>query len=316
MTSLALLVGIDHYPRAPLTGCVNDATRMEALLRTHHDGSPNFHCRSLVSSQMDVTRPVLRKEVEGLFAKPADVALFFFAGHGTANNLGGHLVTRDAERYDEGVPMGDVLTMANASKARERIILLDCCNSGAFGQVPEVDNRQAVLAEGVSVLTACRDTETASEVGGGGLFTTRTCEALEGGAADVCGKVTVASLYAYLDEVLTGWEQRPLFKAHVSKLVSLRNCAPAVRLPVLRSLPKYFAAPTSDFPLDPSYEPDAEPSHPEHEAMFRDLQDMNRARLVEPVGAEHMYYAAVHSKACRLTPLGRFYWNRVKSGKI
>ena len=38
--------------------------------------------------------------------------------------------------------------------------------------------------------------------------------------------------------------------------------------------------------------------------------------LVCPVGEEHMYYAAMNSKSCKLTPLGQHYWNLVKSGKI
>ena len=38
----ALVVGIDDYPNAPLTGCVNDAEKIAALLKTNGDGKPNF----------------------------------------------------------------------------------------------------------------------------------------------------------------------------------------------------------------------------------------------------------------------------------
>jgi uncharacterized caspase-like protein len=183
---------------------------------------------------------VLREAIDDLFKGDPEVALLFFAGHGTVNNLGGYLVTQDAKKYDEGVSMTDVLTLANNSKAHERVIVLDCCHSGALGQLPAITNDAAVIHEGVSVLSACRDTEYAMEANGGGLFTSLVCDALEGGAADVCGKVTVASLYAYVDEALGVWSQRPLFKSHVSKLVSLRTCAPAVPWDVLRLLPGYF----------------------------------------------------------------------------
>jgi uncharacterized caspase-like protein len=172
MSSLALLVGVDAYPTTPLSGCVHDAIRMQEKLAKHHDNTPNFSCRRLVSSETTVTRSVLREHIESLFAKPADIALLFFAGHGTENNLGGYLMTQDAKRYDEGVRMADVLELANRSPARERIIVLDCCHSGAFGSLPAIDNK-ALLAEGVSVLAACRDTEYAVEAGReGGLFTT------------------------------------------------------------------------------------------------------------------------------------------------
>jgi hypothetical protein len=312
----ALLVGVDHYPQSPLAGCVNDANRMQGLLRRHHDGSPNFDCRLMVSSETQITRAALRQAVEDLFAGDVDVALLFFSGHGTVNNLGGYLVTQDARRYDEGVAMTDVLTLANSSKAREAVIVLDCCHSGALGQIPAVDNQKAVLREGVSVLSAARETEIAREESGAGVFTSLVCEALSEGAADVCGKVTVASIYAFVDQALGAWQQRPLFKSHVSKLISLRNCAPAVPLETLRLLPRYFNTSVEEFPLDPSYEPDAEPRHPEHERIFGDLQKYRAARLLEPVGEEHMYYAAMYSKSCRLTALGRYYWHLANSGKI
>lgn len=315
MSKIALIVGIDDYPSAPLSGCVNDAQRIGELLRHHYDDAPNFGCRVMVSTREKITRPGLREAVDTLFSKPADIALLFFAGHGTANNLGGCLVTQEAEKHDEGISMTDVLTYATSSPAREKIIILDCCHSGAFGQLPAIDNK-VMLAEGVSILTASRDTENAVEANGGGLFTTLVCDALRGGAADVVGKVTIAGIYAYLDEALSGWEQRPLFMSHVSKLVTVRNCAPTVPLKVLRQLAGYFPQPGHEYPLDPSYEPDAEPHDADHERIFGNLQKMRAGRLIEPVGEDHMYYAAIRSKPCRLTPLGRFYWHRVKSGKI
>ena len=316
MGKLALLVGIDDYPTSPLAGCVNDATRMHDLLCRHHDGTPNFECKKLVAPSEQVTRPILKQSVEGLFNRQADVALFFFAGHGTANNLGGCLVTQDAQQYDEGLSMTDVLTMANNSPAGERIIILDCCQSGAMGQLPAVNNDAAMLKEGVSILSACRESEVSVEKGGGGLFASLVCDALSGGAADVCGKVTIAGIYAYADEALGGWDQRPLFKLHVSALAPLRNCPPAVDLKILRLLPKYFTSPYDGYPLDPSYEPDAEPHDAEHETIFGHLQEMRAARLVVPVEEKHMYFAAMNSKPCKLTALGVHYWHLANSGKI
>ena len=116
----ALFVGIDDYPGSPLSGCVHDATRMHDLLRLQHDGSPNFGCRKILSSEEKITRPILREAIDELFKGDPDVALLFFAGHGTVNNLGGYLVTPDAKKYDEGIPMVDVLTLANKSSAHER----------------------------------------------------------------------------------------------------------------------------------------------------------------------------------------------------
>jgi hypothetical protein len=313
---IALLIGVDRYPTSPLSGCEKDAQRLTEVLSRNHDQTPNFECRPILSSSGPITRSNLRQAIEELFTKPADAALFYFAGHGTVNNLGGYLVTPDAKRYDEGVSMADVLTLANNSPARERIVILDCCHSGALGQLPAVLNDAALLKEGVSILSASRDSEKAKELNGGGVFTSLVYDALNGGAADVCGRVTVASIYAYADQALGGWDQRPLLKSHVTKLVALRTCAPAVDTSILRLLPKYFSSPQADFPLDPSYEPDAEPHDATHEEVFGHLQRLRAAHLVVPVDEEHMYYAAMHSKACRLTALGAYYWHLANSGKL
>ena len=133
---------------------------MCSLLTKNEDSSPNFECRKLIApnggASPTISRALLKKEIETLFKDKAEVALLYFSGHGTVNNLGGYLVTEDAKSYDEGVSMTDVLTMANASKAEEVVIILDCCHSGNLGNVPAIDNMKAMLREGVSILTASR----------------------------------------------------------------------------------------------------------------------------------------------------------------
>ena len=46
------------------------------------------------------------------------------------------------------------------------------------------------------------------------------------------------------------------------------------------------------------------------------LQALARIGFVEPVGEEHMYYAAMNSKPCKLTLLGTYYWLLVKKGVL
>ena len=107
-----------------------------------------------------------------------------------------------------------------------------------------------------------------------------------------------------------------MFKANVDRLHELRRSSPAVPFPELRRLVEFFETQDSEIPLDTTYEPTAEPSHPEHEAVFEILQHCRAAKLVEPVGEEHMYYAAMNNKSCRLTPLGRLYWSMANQGRI
>jgi hypothetical protein len=316
----ALCVGIDEYSTGSLQGCVSDAERVAEVLAVNYDGSPNFDCRTLlapVGGPPDlITRASLRESIEKLFQHKADVALLHFSGHGTVNNLDGYLVTQDAKKYDEGVGMGEILRWANDSKADEVVILLDCCFSGALGNPPGIDNAKALLREGISILTASRSDQPSVEAAGGGLFTSLVVDALEGGAADVLGAVTAPSLYSYVEAALGAWDQRPLFKSHVSRLVALRHCPPPIDCTILRRLPDLFPLPAEDLPLDPSYEPTSPTANPAKTAVFLNLQALSRVYLVVPVGASHMYDAALQSKACRLTPTGRYYWRLATNNRI
>lgn len=316
----ALCVGIDAYANSPLRGCVSDARRIAVALGTNDDGSPNFDCRVLAAT-LDgkgdtIDRTTLRKAIHNLMGQPADVALLHFSGHGTENNLGGFLVTQDAKSYDDGVGTTEILQMANQSKAREVVILLDCCHAGHLGQLPALDNKSALLREGVSILAASRADQQSVEADGGGLFTSLVIDALMGGAADILGEITAPAIYSFVETALGAWDQRPLFKSHVAALTPLRMCNPAIDMNILRKLPVYFPVPAEDKPLDPSFEPKSPKPDPAKVAVFGDLQSLSRVHLVVPVGESHMYDAAMQSKACRLTPSGRYYWRLAKDRRI
>jgi hypothetical protein len=317
MSRLGLIVGIDHYNNSQLTGCVNDALQLNEVLSKNYDSSPNFACKLLISSNGEITRSGLKGYINQLFSSNADMAVFYFAGHGTANNLGGYIVTQDAEKYDEGVPMLDILTMANQSSIREAVIMLDCCHSGAFGAIPTIANDKVLLREGVSVLCASRATEPAIEQGGSGIFSALVCEALYGGASNLIGDVTVADVYSFVSRNLGPWDQTPLFKCHVSKLIPLRRCDPTIDRSTLRLLPKYFKSPDDEFRLNPSYE-FTSPSYSGKETgeIFDHLKTCRAAGLLMPVGEVSMYSAAINSKSCRLTKLGQYYWNLAQGGRL
>jgi len=312
----ALVIGLDDYPKAPLYGCVNDAKRLAGVLSRHHDGTVNFHCETVISPPDEVTRPVLRRRISELFQQPADVAFLHFSGHGTAGDLGGYLVTPDYCEFDVGISMTEILALANQSPVTDVFITLDCCHSGAFGVLPAVSIDKVVLGDGVSVITATRSGQEALEEGGGGVFSSLLVEALEGGAAGLLGEVSAANIYAYIDNAMGAWDQRPLFKANVSRFIRLRECAPRVPVELVRKLVSYFPLPAEPLPLSPEYEPEVEPHDAEKAKVFRDLQRLRSAGLVEPVGTEHMYHAAVQGKACGLTTLGRYYWRLVNDNKI
>lgn len=312
----ALIIGLDNYPECPLHGCVNDAQRMKDVLSRHHDGSVNFDCQIITSPPVIVSRSLLRRKIFELLKQPAEVAFLHFSGHGTANGFGGYLVTPDYNDYDVGIPMAEVLALANQSPVTDVFITLDCCHSGSFGVLPAVSNERIVLSEGVSVITATRSGQEALEEGGGGVFTSLLVEALQGGAAALLGEVTAASVYAYIDNALGAWDQRPMFKANVSRFVLLRKAPPRLDATLVRKLVEYFPLPAEPLLLSPEYEPESKMHNIHKGEIFRELQKFRDAGLVEPIGAEHMYYAAMNSKACGLTTLGKYYWRLVRENKI
>ena len=250
----ALVVGINDYPKSPLRGCVNDANAIAGVLKKHGDGSPNFHIKPFTSPASTVTKAILKESIEQLFAGDSDIALFYFSGHGIVTSTGGYIVTPDYKKYDEGVSMDEILKLANASKAKDKVILLDCCYAGSMGSPAITGSSSALLSEGLTVLTACRDCETAFEKDGSGIFTSLVTEALQGGSADLRGEITPGSVYAYVDQALGAWDQRPIFKTNVTRFTSLRKIAPPVPLETLRKIAEYFPSAEYQYPLDPTYE--------------------------------------------------------------
>lgn len=312
----ALIVGINNYVNSPLKGCVNDANSFGAILESNGDGSPNFGIKLLTSPNTNITRSDLREAIDTLFQGDSDIALLYFSGHGYVRSTGGYLVTLDAKKYDEGVSMDEILTFANNSKAKNKVVILDCCHSGIMGSPSIHGNNTSLLSEGLSILTASRDFESAIEKGGHGVFTSLLIDALKGGAADIRGNITPSSIYAYVDEALGAWDQRPIFKTNVSSFSPLRIIQPKVPLDTLRKIIQYFPTPDSEHKLDPSYEDTSSKPIIENVKIFKDLQKYQSVGLVVPVNAEFMYFAAMNSLSCRLTALGYQYWRLVKEKKL
>jgi hypothetical protein len=312
----ALIVGINDYPGAQLRGCVNDANAMASVLGTDGNGDPNFEVK-LLTSPSKISKAMLRGAIEWLFQGEWDLCLFYFSGHGTVTSTGGYIVTPDAERYDEGVSMDDIVKLANRSDPKKaKVILLDCCHSGALGTPPLAESGMASLSEGLSILTASSKSESALEVDGRGIFTSLVVDALRGQAADLLGNITPGSIYAYVDRALGAWDQRPMFKTNVTRFTSLRSVTPPLSRETLRKLCTYFLTPQGNYSLDPSYEFTDPRQRPANVAIMKDLQKLASVGLVVPVGEEHMYFAAINSKSCRLTALGHQYWRLVKQKKI
>jgi len=316
----ALVVGINEYSHAnPLRGCVNDAKNIAELISRNADGTKNFDTKVLTAENgKTISAKDLRKVITELFAQPADMAFLYFSGHGTATNLGGYLCASDAEKYNEGVSMQEILTLINASQIKEVVVVLDCCQSGAFGQIPALNNNAASIREGVSVLTASRDNQSAIEVNGSGIFTSLVCDALSGGASDLLGVVTPSGVYSHVEQSFGAWEQRPLFKSFVSRSTPLRQAVQKIEVSNLFALKSLYPNPDSTFNLDPSYEVTHKSARDENVKKFKILKKLQTVGLIQ-VNRQpdpDLYWACLENKSCQLTALGKFYWHLVNANKI
>jgi hypothetical protein len=314
----ALVVGIDHYEHiGALTGCVNDAHAVKSMLDRHADGSVNFGVKLMVGNGPNDLLPKsdLKEAVRELFADDSEVALFYFAGHGYIEATGGYLCAGDCKTGDDGLPLAEIMTLANASRARNKIIILDSCYGGALGD-HHLNANVAEISEGMTILTASTKGQYAAEENGGGVFTGLLIDALGGAAANLIGQVTPGGVYAHIDQSLGQWSQRPVFKTNVKRFVSLRQVQPPLALADLRRISEFFPSAGFEFQLDPTFEPEHPSAIPENNLIFAILQKYNRVNLAVPVGAPHPYHAAIHSKSMKLTALGEHYRRLAAKGVI
>ena len=311
----ALIIGLNNYPEGELEWCNNDAIAMKEMMESNGDGSPNFDVISIINS---CTRHNLESAICKLFADDADIALLYFSGHG-ADADGGYLCTTDYLDGSYGVKMSDVLEKANSSRCKNKVIILDCCFAAKMGESILVKNN-SILGEGITIIAASQSWQASAENNGiqHGIFTELLMQGLKGGAADISGNITPASLYSFVDQSLGPWQQRPVFKTNISQFLPLRTIQAKIPKSILRKLSMYFENPTDEFKLDPSYEytnsPDIEHqviepyANPLHVAVFKELQLFESVGLIEPVETEHMYFAAMQNRSCKLTALGAHYW--------
>jgi hypothetical protein len=314
MNKRALMVGINAYDQAPaLSCCVDDASAMAKMFARHADGSLNYDCRTITSDTSRITESDLRGKIRELFSDivGGDV-IFYFSGHGMLSDTGGYLVTQDGQLNDQGYPMSELLQVANRAKVGSVLLILDCCQSGSI----DGGYDQISLSEGVTILTASSPQQVAQQGLEHSLFTELLLDALDGGAADIRGRVSAASIYGYVEQSLGAWKQRPMYKSNARKLKPLRLCEPAVTDAVLRQLTTIFRSPTHKVEMNPSFEHTEATAIPANVAIFDAFKLFRNARLLRTCGGEDLYYAAMNSGSVELTSLGKFYWQQVSNNRI
>ena len=203
----ALIVGVDEYTHiGRLRGCVRDARAVGNALERNADNTPNFADPLLLvasNAAEALSKRKLRDAVRQLFADDADIALFYFAGHGSIDETGGFLCASDSEDGEDGLPISDIMAFANKSKARSKVIILDSCHGGVAANNALAPSL-AEITDGTTILTASTEHQYAMEAsdGAGGVFTNLLVDALNGAAANLVGDITPGSVYAHNRSIL------------------------------------------------------------------------------------------------------------------
>jgi len=323
----ALIIGINKYPKNELRCCVNDAIEVGNLLERNEDGEMNFSVEKLIDSEATYSNMI--KKIKNIFSGDSEIALLYFSGHGYDDKYDGRIVTYDYQDKDYGIKYADIVDIANKSGCKNKIIILDCCHSGMIGNFSMIGDK-TILANGITILTACNTKEEALEIGEHGVFTNLLISALKGGASDIFGRITPGSIYSYIDSSLGDFDQRPLFKSNVSSFITLRKTKSKMSYNDIRSLHDLFNDIDYKYKLDPSYEPtnykgsteigkkdNKEPYFTkENGEIFKLLQKSVYNGLVQPSIEKHLFYAAINSDTCELTMLGKYYWSLAENGII
>lgn len=139
-----------------------------------------------------------------------------------------YLLTQYSGEEGWGIGFDELMSLAEQSRAAEVIIILDCCEAGAFGESLARWKRRSVsvVPSGTTVLAACRSYQQAKSGFPQSAFTAELLKAFSGAAGDRQGKITAAGVFSQIDSSMETWAQRPVFKANVDRMTSLRAISP------------------------------------------------------------------------------------------
>jgi uncharacterized protein (TIGR02145 family) len=206
---VALVVGNSSYADKPLKNPVNDALLMQRTLK-----DLGFEV-SLVRNADRKGMLVSLREFEAK-ARGAEVALFYFAGHGAqvqgANYLipVGSAIRSDTDVPDEAVEADSVLRRIESAGSRVGLVVLDACRDNPFAGSSRSGSRglgRMNVTSGSIVAYATTPGSTADDgKGANGVYTEQLARQLKTPGLDI---KEVFDRTAIEVERLTGGKQRP-----------------------------------------------------------------------------------------------------------
>ncbi|MBI5210194.1 MAG: caspase family protein [Elusimicrobia bacterium] len=234
--AFALVIGIEKYSNIETAASFAERDAEAVKANLHALGFPVRNVHVLLGGK--ATRTAIEKYLEHwlpLNIKETSRVIFYFSGHGAPDVKNGqaYLVPWDGDPNfleSTAYPVSRLYEKLNALEAKEVIVALDACFSGAGGRsvlakgarplVTKIETG-AVPRQGKLALLAAASAEeitSSIEAQGHGIFTYYLLKGLAGGAKDASGAVTVGGLLDYLkpkvqDEARRqGREQTPVLQ--------------------------------------------------------------------------------------------------------
>jgi hypothetical protein len=214
MSKCALLVGVSNYPPGlnALPSAIRDGEAMQTVLQSPEIGK--FDEANLIT---DPNTLQMQEAIETLFSgrKKDDLVVLFFSGHGIKDNSGKlYLATSITKKTERGelvkstaVPASFIHDIMKDSRCKRKVVILDCCFSGAFAHGLSakddgaIDIKSQLGGEGCAILTSSTSLQYSFEQQGADLsiYTRYLLEGMETGAADLGndGYISVDELHEY-----------------------------------------------------------------------------------------------------------------------
>lgn len=323
----ALVIGIDYGGGADGLTTVTDARAMKRVLE--HDaevGGPVWHVDALTADYETTAKQVKAAVRELVEDAKGQHLLFFFSGHGAVPDDELVLLGHDGGEIE----IDWVMKRFNGCAAATVTVILDCCFAGAAGDQARVwssgrdaGQRVAELRENLALLTASQRDQTSRTGDLLSPFTRLLVSGLSGGAADHQGAVSIVDLFSFVSGYFLPDEQRPQLKVNMTDVpFVMKRLPPRVPEEVLEKLTTWFVDPRDPKQLHPDHEGDR-PGWPPDRDLTPDQKEFDEIGRVRNLGMiesvrrhegqeEPHYWVAFNETEIQLTPIGQWYWAKVK----
>jgi formylglycine-generating enzyme required for sulfatase activity len=131
---VALLIGNSSYSTAPLRNPPNDVREMEAALQ-----AVGFKVQTVLNANQNQMKRAVRDF--GNLAQGADVAFFYYSGHGTQANGENYLlplgatIEKEADYEVEAVSANALMRQLASARPKAAIVVLDACRDNPYASV-------------------------------------------------------------------------------------------------------------------------------------------------------------------------------------